>query len=105
MNPAWDHPALRPSFGIPASLLTGDTNYSGGRAAAAVMLQIFCERVEAAFRSVIKQITVFGRSIYAVACKSYLRHHQRLPGSDRTSRLRKKRLTRVMGWFLQELRK
>lgn len=36
---------------------------------------------------------------FKTASKFYLRHHARLPGSMRTSRLRKKRRTKVMRWF------
>lgn len=38
-----------------------------------------------------------------VACKFYLERHRRLPGSQRTARLRKKRRAVVMAWFEAEM--
>lgn len=35
---------------------------------------------------------------YCVAKRLYLQHHDRLPGSERTARLRKKRRTKVLKW-------
>lgn len=37
--------------------------------------------------------------MWQCAVMSYTLYHRRLPGSDRTSRLRKKRYTKVMDWF------
>lgn len=45
----------------------------------------------------------FGDRYYAYACWVYLRQHQRLPGSDRTARLRKKRRDAVLRWFEAEM--
>lgn len=35
---------------------------------------------------------------------SYLIYHERLPGSERTSRLRKKRKTRVENWYRRQIK-
>lgn len=39
---------------------------------------------------------------YAFACDEYLAEFGRLPGSERTSRLRKKRRDRVLRWFAND---
>jgi len=36
--------------------------------------------------------------VYRAAAKEYLKTHKRLPGSERTARLRKKRRTKVLAW-------
>jgi hypothetical protein len=36
-----------------------------------------------------------------MAAKAYLRTHRRLPGSERTARLRKKRRVMLLRWFLR----
>lgn len=41
---------------------------------------------------------------YFVAERLYLRVHRRLPGSLRTARLRKKRITKVIAWYERLLR-
>lgn len=42
---------------------------------------------------------------YRVALETYASHHlgKRLPGSDKTSRLRKKRVKTIMNWYFEYL--
>ena len=39
------------------------------------------------------------------AKREYLKHHKRLPGSEKTKRLRKKRRTRVLKWYWNHIYK
>lgn len=39
------------------------------------------------------------RFLYDTAVPAYLKEHRRLPGSERTKRLRKKRRDRVLEWW------
>ena len=50
-------------------------------------------------------VNSFGIWYAFFAERLYIQSHQRLPGSDRTKRLRKKRKTRVLCWMERELRK
>lgn len=99
------------SLGIPEAILTeGSANYSGSR----VMLEHWnaqererrerlrnwgVSAMHTVFEAVVGQLGLFVGSIYGVASQAYLNHHARLPGSERTSRLRKKRRTRVLSWY------
>lgn len=40
---------------------------------------------------------------YQQACRAYRKENGRLPGSDRTARLRKKRRTIVLRWYVAHL--
>jgi hypothetical protein len=44
-------------------------------------------------------ITAFHDALWYEASQSYLQHHRRLPGSEGTVRLRKKRYARVWAWW------
>lgn len=44
----------------------------------------------------------FRQGIFSAACEAYLAEFGRLPGSARTSRLRKKRNSRILDWYLNE---
>jgi hypothetical protein len=46
----------------------------------------------------------FGRILYDTIERSYLRHHRRLPGSNRTARLRKKRQTKLQAFWASHRR-
>lgn len=39
------------------------------------------------------------------AVELYRQNHHRLPGSNRTARLRKKRMSKIMNWYARELRR
>ena len=49
------------------------------------------------------QILKFRDIINAIALREYARHHKRLPGSNRTKRLRKKQRKAVMHWYVKGL--
>lgn len=99
------------SLGIPGAILTeGSANYSGSKVAFEMLEAREKEsreqfrnwgisRMNAIFEEVARQCRTFVGSIYGVASRAYLNHHARLPGSERTSRLRKKRRTRVLRWY------
>jgi hypothetical protein len=69
-------------------------------------LREFTELTNRAFREMGKILCQFALAIETGPSKEmvYLLHHNRLPGSNRTSRLRKKRRTRVEKWY-QELKR
>ncbi len=50
-----------------------------------------------------KAMVEFNSAVRALACREYLASHGRLPGSNRTSRLRKKRRKIVAAWFSDRL--
>ncbi len=52
--------------------------------------EILCERVG---------FLQAAAAAYDAACRLYLQYHRRLPGSDRTKRLRKKRRAKVLRWY------
>ena len=56
------------------------------------------EMADAAFAAA-AAVRDFGRTYQGFAEREYLAHHDRLPGSTRTRRLRKKRRTRVCRWL------
>ncbi len=57
------------------------------------------EAVKGAIEHAAKVFARFGETAMQIAEREYLSHHKRLPGSSRTSRLRKKRRSRVLHWF------
>lgn len=57
-------------------------------------------RVAAIARKACEQ---FGNAIYGIAREQYAHEVGRLPGSDRTARLRRKRRRIVMEWFNTKL--
>lgn len=61
------------------------------------------ERSEAYREATAVTLARFIDSIYRMAEREYRRHHRRLPGSERTARLRKKRRKRVLDWFADYL--
>lgn len=67
----------------------------GQLGAAMSMFNAAAVRASAAFK-------VLSGRIYEMACDAYRKEFGRLPASDRTSRLRKKRRKMVMYWFLEE---
>lgn len=69
-------------------------------------LRDFTELTNRAFHEMGKILCQFALAIETGPSKemAYLLHHNRLPGSNRTSRLRKKRRTRVDKWY-QELKR
>lgn len=44
-------------------------------------------------------LSEFNLQMYIVAEVTYLQYHKRLPGSNRTTRLRKKRRNSVLNWY------
>lgn len=50
-----------------------------------------------------KVIVAFNETMFDCARVAYKMHHTRLPGSNRTARLRKKRRTKVINWYRKEL--
>ena len=58
---------------------------------------------ERARRAAARSVDWLGEAIYKLAETMYLENHKRLPGSLRTRRLRKKRRSRVLGWFVKNL--
>lgn len=68
-------------------------------------LKEIAERFAVAFLPFAEALKKFGEAFYTAACSEYLRSHSRLPGSDRTSRLRKKRRKVVLDWFAAELQR
>lgn len=46
-------------------------------------------------------LRLFVEAYLDLAAKAYLRTHRRLPGSERTARLRKKRRVMLLRWFLR----
>jgi hypothetical protein len=60
--------------------------------------------LRAAFRPFV-ELTFQVNYIYDCAEYAYLQHHRRLPGSERTARLRKKRRTEVLRWYSRHLEK
>jgi len=49
-----------------------------------------------------KAAIAIGNAFYSAAESDYLRHHRRLPGSDKTPRMRKKRISAVMRWYADQ---
>jgi hypothetical protein len=98
------------NLGIPADVITAEP-MSSGRSEAIIHMQMFNDRVkayEAAMREIFRPAIVvlhkafvqFSDAFYAAACLLYREQVGRLPGSERTSRLRKKRRDRVLDWYL-----
>jgi len=50
---------------------------------------------------VVTGLRLFVEAYLDLAAKAYLRTHRRLPGSERTVRLRKKRRVVLLRWFLR----
>lgn len=59
----------------------------------------FGEAMRPAVESAAKALRQFGLAYYQVAQHAYRKEFGRLPGSERTARLRKKRLKVVCDWF------
>lgn len=55
-----------------------------------------------AFKQASKALTEFGNYFYKMAESLYKKQHGKLPGSNRTKRLRKKRKKIVLSWFIQQ---
>ena len=68
----------------------------------ATQLAFSVSSISEAFLPLVEAFHQIGDSITEVALDAYLARHDRLPGSNRTARLRKKRNSRVMQWFLDE---
>jgi hypothetical protein len=49
------------------------------------------------------KILKFRDIVNAIALRKYANHHKRLPGSNRTKRLRKKQRKTVMHWYVKNL--
>lgn len=56
------------------------------------------ERAAFAFREL-------GNQLYNLVVRYYLQHHKKLPGSQKTKRMRKKQRTIVITWFNQNIEK
>lgn len=52
-----------------------------------------------------ESLSSLGDAFYHIAARQYRAQHGRLPGSSRTARLRKKRRSKVLAWFANELRR
>lgn len=59
--------------------------------------------VASAFRQLGEIFNMFGVSCYRDAELDFRRHHKRLPGSNATARLRKKRRNRVWKWMKRQM--
>lgn len=46
----------------------------------------------------------FGKQYYKMAEREYRKCHKRLPGNDRTARLRKKQHKAILQWFSDQLK-
>lgn len=98
------------NMGIPPHIVNADdTNFSS--TVASESLKVFNERMEAfteqmreffrpAVLSIHKVMVQTSDAFFSAACLLYREQVGRLPGSERTSRLRKKRRDRVLEWFL-----
>ena len=76
--------------------------------AGSVRFEVACngyERFMDGFNRAAQAVAKFGRSLFVVATTEYLATHKRLPGSDRTARLRKKRRSVVLAWYANQLDK
>src|SRR5690606_25236474 len=71
------------------------TAHRGVPIPALALANAFKPAAEAASRA----LEAFGAAWCSAAESEYLRHHRRLPGSNRTARLRKKRRAKVLAWF------
>jgi hypothetical protein len=64
-------------------------------------------RIKSAFRDLSRQFAATWEQIsatwYAGCEAAYLESHRRLPGSDRTARLRKKRRAKVLDWASRQI--
>lgn len=73
--------------------------------AACVGVRAGCERLKDVMRdaseSAMAGLRLFAEAYVDLAAKAYLRTHRRLPGSERTARLRKKRRVVLLRWFLR----
>lgn len=98
------------NLGIPADVLSAqETNFAS--TGASESLKVFNERMEAfteqmreyfrpAVLSLHKIMVQTSDAFFAAASLLYREQVGRLPGSERTSRLRKKRRNRVLDWYL-----
>ncbi len=92
-------------LGVPKGLLNGEANYSSSRGKSthvSVLLAIRGLREwQAALKRAAQMMAAFALAFVSPREQesAYLVHHKRLPGSLRTSRLRKKRRTRVDHWY------
>ena len=99
--------SIAANLGLPAELLGGDSQYASSysmsrdymefQLAEWAVLYHYESRVRADLARQYIDLTS------ASACQAYLHHHRRLPGSDRTARLRKKRQTRVWAWWFARI--
>ena len=64
-----------------------------------VLAGIIEEIVLPAFRAFYKIGLLDEDIIFTSACEEYRKHHKRLPGSNRTKRLKKKRRKKVLSWY------
>lgn len=63
----------------------------------------FAKAITPAFQQCAKALTKFGEFYISCAKTAYLQHHKRLPGGTSTARMRKKRRSKVLNWFSEEL--
>lgn len=87
-------------------LLSREAMRKNIRAFAAIgkTMQRCTEQITAAWSCWGRTLGIHAASLWwTVACLSYLEHHRRLPGSDRTSRLRRKRRAVVLRWYEKHL--
>jgi len=59
-----------------------------------------CDTLTPSLTGLIEASQFLAAQLYTEMCRVYLMDHHRLPGSTRTARLRKKRLTRLSRWVL-----
>lgn len=67
-------------------------------------IRVFGDRLALVARqaagSLLSGLRLFVEAYLDIAARAYLRTHRRLPGSERTARLRKKRRVVLLRWFL-----
>lgn len=63
----------------------------------------FWIQFSARMHAIVRALTALSDSIYRTACNEYRKEFGKLPGSERTRRLRKKRRKIVIDWFMAEL--
>lgn len=104
--------AVAMNLGIPADRLEAESSARSAPGAADRMFEHFAlerraiktlqEAFQPMFRHITDQVLLLVDSFAGAAVEAYRRHHRRLPGSDRTARLRKKRRVLVLRWYVEE---
>ena len=90
------------NLGIPAEVVRGSTNFASAHSIARDHFEYRVMNPLKAYAEAMLQRAVANlqfKACYKRACLRYRDLIGRLPGSERTARLRKKRMTRVLNWY------